>query len=162
MNYQAKDTMTKELITIDWKADLTNAYSVMKQNKIRHLPVRNEDRVIIGMLSERDLLRAMRSEFTKDHLIPSEFMEFSPELVVRDYMSWPIKTVKKNDPIEKVAHQMLHEKISSVLVTDDDNELVGIVTTDDLIGFLLQLLQNDSGKGKMKIGDIFTSDWALM
>ncbi|MCK6597061.1 MAG: CBS domain-containing protein [Bdellovibrionaceae bacterium] len=159
MSYQAKDTMTNKLITIDWKASLTNAFELMKKNSIRHLPVRNDDSVIVGMLSERDLLRAMRSDYSKDHLVPAEYTQFSAEAVVREYMNWPVKTVSKKENLEQVVHKMLHDKISSVLVVDEDQELVGIITTDDLISLLLTFLREDSEKKNMNVGNLFDSDW---
>lgn len=159
MSYQAKDTMTNSLITIDWKASLTTAYELMKENNIRHLPVRNDEAVVVGMLSERDLLRAMKSDFTKDHLVPAEYTQFSAEAVVRDYMNWPVKTVSKKENLEQVVHKMLREKISSVLVIDQDQELVGIITTDDLISLLLTFLREDSEKKSMEVGRLFDTDW---
>ncbi len=159
MSYLAKDTMSNNLITIDWKASLARAYEIMKEHNIRHLPVRNDETVIVGMLSERDLLRAMKSDFTKDHLVPSEYSQFSSEAIVRDFMNWPIKTVNKRDRLETVVHKMLNEKISSVLVVDQAQELVGIITTDDLISLLLTFLRDDSEKKTMEIGNLFNSDW---
>lgn len=159
MTYIAKDTMSNELITIDWKAPLSRAYDLMRRNGIRHLPVRNDDAIIVGMLSERDLLRAMKSDFVKDHLVPAEYSQFSPESIVRDYMSWPVKTVSSKENLEQVVYKMLNEKISSILVVDDFHDLVGIITTDDLISLLLTFLREDAEKKALEIGDIFDSDW---
>ena len=159
MSFQAKDTMTTDLITIDWKASLNDAYELMKEQKIRHIPVRNDESTIIGMLSERDILRAMRSDFSKEHLIPAEYTQFSPEATVRDYMSWPVKTVHRKENLQQVVAKMLDEKISSMLVIDDDHELVGIITTDDLIELLLAFLRDNSERKSIEIGNLFNPEW---
>lgn len=164
MTYLAKDTMTKELITVGWRSNLGTAYNLMRKNEIRHLPVRNDTGDIVGILSERDALKAMRSEINHvpDPKMTAAFTHFSDNDLVKDFMSWPVKSVKMTDSLEQAVHKMLEEKISAVMVTGHKNTIEGIVTTDDLISLLLTFLKEDSEKKYFEVGRLFESNWVSL
>lgn len=158
MTYQAKDTMTRKIITIPWDSSLMEAYQLMKKNKIRHLPVTKSDSGVVGLLSDRDIQRAMRSDFTHDGLVPLESSQFPEGAKVRDYMNWPTVTVDKKQDLESVVLRMLKEKISSVLVADGA-ELVGIITTDDLLHVLAKLLKDGKDKKFFGVEEFLEEHW---
>lgn len=141
MKTKAKESMTRDLITIGWMERMSTAYQRMKSQSLRHLPVLNETGEVVGMLSDRDVQRAMISEVSHGQVAgSSESIEFDPEARVRDYMGWPVLTVDPTQDVRAVAEQMLREKVSSFLV-QDMGKAVGIITTDDLIRLLIRLLQ---------------------
>jgi CBS domain-containing protein len=59
LNTKAEEIMTASLITIREDAPITGALSLMRTNNIRHLPVVNEDGKLTGILSIRDVARAL-------------------------------------------------------------------------------------------------------
>jgi acetoin utilization protein AcuB len=119
----------ENLITVKASASLAEAYDLMIQNRVRHLPV-EELGEIIGILSERDLLRAARVDGSES---------------VADSMSVPVLTLPHTASIRDVAELFLSEKISSVIVTTD-GQASGIVTTDDLLRVLIQALPEQSAE----------------
>lgn len=132
--------MTRNLVTIQSSGVLDEAFGLMQSNKIRHLPVVDELGDVVGILSDRDLQRAMLPEHDKDS--PREIsFKFDPGFSVRDFMSWPVQTVTEETPILVVAQKMLEEKISAFLVEDSSGEVQGIITTDDLLRVLISLLE---------------------
>ncbi len=141
----AEESMSRSLITINWSEQLKTAYLRMQNHRLRHLPVVNDTGEIVGMLSDRDVQRAMISEIKHEARIPasSESIEFDPEARVRDYMGWPVLTVDQNTDLRLVAERMLHEKISSILV-QKSGRTVGIITTDDMLKVLVDLLTNSN------------------
>jgi CBS domain-containing membrane protein len=159
MNYLAKDSMTAGLVTINWKASLNAAYQLMKSRSIRHLPVKNELGNIVGVISERDLLRAMKSEVRNEFETEFASANFSANDLVKDFMSWPVKTVDSKDSIQSVVHKILNEKISSVLVKDVTGDIRGIITTDDLISLLLTFLNDDSERKNFEVEKFFDPSW---
>ncbi|WP_413582813.1 HPP family protein [Bdellovibrio sp. HCB288] len=126
----ARDVMTNDVIMIAVGSSLAEAQSLMKEHGIRHLPVVDQDQRIVGILSNSDL------SFFKD----------SKMYPVEDFMSQPVQTMNQSASLMDAIDTMLEKKISSVLVVNDDEELVGIVTTDDLIQVLGQALRKDSHK----------------
>jgi len=127
------DIMTKDLSTIYWGDTLEYAVDKMNRLNIRHLPVVDDDGNLIGIISERDLQRG-RSEFT-DFARP----EFTP--IVRDYMSTPVEQISSEMNLQEAAHRMLAFKISAFVVTEQ-NRMVGILTSDDLLRLLISLLDH--------------------
>lgn len=160
MQTNAIDGMSSHLITINENYSLDAAYSQMQKNQIRHLPVVDASNKIVGMLSDRDLLRAMRSNLNSGDIFKVESLEFDQHAKVSDYMTWPVRFVNKNSSIKVVAERMIEEKISSFLVTDDKT-VVGILTTEDCLKFLIKLL-DESGEHEMHTIDRLIYNPAFM
>lgn len=126
MKIALKDHMTRKLITINREAPASEALRLMTNFWIRHLPVldRNEE-FIVGILSERDLLSAPSMSTPVEHL-----------------MSAPLKTFDIDTPMEEVVRAMVEEKISAFLVVKSE-DVVGIVTSEDMLVLLHEMLKKD-------------------
>jgi len=124
MDSTVKKIYSRNVIKIQQDADLATANEMMNNYNIRHLPVIDSDNVLIGILS--------RSDFNGLKFADSRFSDF----YVKDVMSSPVKVVSATAKISEVAKIMLAAKISCVLIAKDD-ELVGILTTDDLLRLLI-------------------------
>jgi acetoin utilization protein AcuB len=126
--------MSPNLVTISAYQPIGEAQALMEEKGIRHLPVVDADGMVIGILSDRDVNRAMSP------VRPG----FMGGMVVSDFMSWPAITVDENMPLAEVAEGMLDEKVSSFLVTKETREVVGIITSDDLLKVLRNLLRGET------------------
>ena len=131
------EIMTKNIIALNRDDDLETAEMLFKRNKIRHIPVVAED-VIIGMLSYTDLLRisfadaVYETEEEVDTLVYNMF-------TIDQVMAKNVVTVTTTATIKEVA-KILAENEFHALPVVDDGRLVGIVTTTDLINYLLKQL----------------------
>lgn len=149
MRTDLKNALTKNLVRVDYSAKLDEAYSLMKNNWIRHLPVMNSWDEIVGILSDRDLMRAADSHLENTNQntnqtsgdLSSEKPRFDPNCIVGDYMSAPVKSFDVATPTKKVLDRMLEDKVSAFLITDN-NEMIGIVTTEDMLRLLSHLLED--------------------
>lgn len=137
MQKQISSSMSTKLIIVKECDTLESAYQVMKANKIRHLPVADARGAIVGLLSDRDLNRAMYSDVSENGI--REETAFKPGIKVRDYMSWPVHSFDKAALLKTVVRKMIEEKTSSFLITDKE-KIVGIVTTEDMLKVLENLL----------------------
>jgi CBS domain-containing protein len=137
-NYDAGEMMTSRLVSIRWEDSMENAQQLMDKHRIRHLPVRDARGGIAGIISDRDVMRAMNPQSPG----------FTPNAKVSEYMSWPVVTVDKSTPVKQLAEGMVDEKISAFLVAEK-NEVVGIVTAEDLLRLLATILADESGKNKL-------------
>ena len=131
------DIMTRNIIALNRDDELETAEILFKRHKIRHIPVVNGD-VIIGMLSYSDLLRISFADAvyeTDDEVDTLVYNMFSIDQV----MVKNVITVPSTATIKEVA-KILAEKEFHALPVVDDGCLVGIVTTTDLINYLLKQL----------------------
>lgn len=128
--------MTRKLVTVRECDSIRTAYQVMKEKQIRHLPVCDLMGTVVGILSDRDIHRAIE---------PSSFdtVQIDPEYLVRDFMSFPVESVHADAPVREVAKTLLDRKVSAVLVETQQRRIIGIITTDDLIQYLVDLLSSD-------------------
>lgn len=134
----AKQNMTKSLITVKWNYPMDKALQTMEEKRIRHLPVVDESGKVVGVLSRRDVERAMN---------PTR-PGFAVDAIVGDFMSWPAITVKESTLIKDVAEGMVDEKVSCFLVESKDGNLVGIITTEDLLKLLKSMLTENTSTVK--------------
>lgn len=130
------EIMSKEVIALSRSEDLDRAELLFKRHNIRHIPVVSGES-IIGMLSYSDLLRISFADATNDerNIDAVVYNMFSIEQV----MTKNLVSVNSNTSIKKVA-EILAEKEFHALPVVDDAILVGIVTTTDLIKYMLKQL----------------------
>ncbi len=122
--------MTKDVYTVNLNDKLKSAYELMKSKKIRHVPVVSGDK-LIGILSITDILRL--SFGVESDLDASVFDMFTIEQVMKHHP----KSVSPDSEIREVAEILTKEEFHALPVTDGD-KLVGIVTTTDIIKYLLE------------------------
>ncbi len=127
--------MTENVITLKKSDSLETAEKLFKKHHIRHIPVVRGD-VIIGMLSYTDLLRISFADSVyddDDHVDSIVYNMFSIEQV----MAKKIVSVSPSNSIKEVAEILARSEFHALPVVDK-NILVGIVTTTDLINYLLK------------------------
>ena len=122
---QIKNMYSKNLITIRESADLNSAEDMMNNYNIRHLPVVDDENNLVGMIS--------KSDFVALKYVDSRLKSYT----VKMFMSTPVKVVNKTTTIKQVAQLFIDKKINSVLVADE-NEVLGILTSEDLIRLLAE------------------------
>lgn len=127
--------MTKEVITLNKSDDLTTAEKLFKKNHIRHIPVVNGEEVI-GMLSYTDLLRISFADAVYDDEEEVDTVVYNM-FTIDQVMAKNLVHVNSTSTIKEVA-EILAKKEFHALPVVDNKKLVGIVTTTDLINYLLE------------------------
>jgi len=129
-----KDWMATAVLTVDANTSVMRATRIMKENNIRRLPVLSQGR-LVGVVTDRDLKEASPSS-TSDIDIHEMYYLLS-EMKIKDVMTDKCITLNQDDTLEKAAMVMLKEKISGIMILDDDGNLVGLLSeTDILRGFI--------------------------
>jgi CBS domain-containing protein len=127
--------MTKEVITVNHTDTLEAAERLFKTHFIRHIPVVTGNK-IIGMLSYTDLLRISFADAVvedSDTIMTQVYNLFTIEHV----MAKNIVSVSSETTIKETAEILAKREFHAIPVVDDE-KLVGIVTTTDLINYLLE------------------------
>jgi len=127
--------MATDLVTVKKTDGLDVAEHLFKQHRIRHIPVVDGNR-IVGMLSMNDLLRISFADgaYREEENVSSSIYEM---FTVPQLMRSKLTTVAPNDTIREVAKIFVQSEYHSLPVVEGE-ELVGIVTTTDLIKYLLK------------------------
>ena len=126
--------MTKNVIKLHLADDLTKAEKLFKHNKIRHIPVVDGNK-IVGMLSYTDLLRISFADAVDDNddvVDASVYNLFTVEQV----MAKKLVTISPDTTIRETAEILSTKEFHASPVCMGDL-LVGIVTTTDLIKYLI-------------------------
>ena len=135
-----KEIMKSSLVSISPDIKLSDAYSLMQEKNIRHLPVVEKSK-LVGIVTDRDL-RLSTSRLAKHPFEPEEF--------VKKVMSHPVKTTHPSDPIESAAQLMRELKIGCLPVVED-GQLIGIVTITDMLDALLFLTGVHQPSGRLDV-----------
>lgn len=127
--------MTTNLITLDVKDGLDKAEHLFKKYKIRHIPVIEKNK-IIGMISMNDLLRISFADgaYREEENISSSIYDM---FTLRQLMIGNLETVSPDATIKEVAELLVKREFHSLPVVDNGT-LKGMVTTTDLIKYLLK------------------------
>jgi CBS domain-containing protein len=123
---------SQNLITVNQNDSLLKAYKKMQEMKIRHLPVVDDEGTIVGILSDRDLSRATLRQGNVESL--------DAGAQVKEWMSWPVEVASSESSLQAVAQRMMDQKISSLLIEGRQGQVVGIITTEDMLRALVNLL----------------------
>jgi CBS domain-containing protein len=126
---KAMQAMTRNVVCIHEDDSIEAARDIMKEWDIRHLPV-VRDRMLVGILSDRDLLLHTNGErIAGDGQVADR--------TVRETMTKKPITCNPTDSISHIAGLMVDNKIDCIpVVEEDDGELVGLVTTVDMLDLL--------------------------
>jgi CBS domain-containing protein len=119
--------MSVDPVVIDAESPITDAEQLIKSYRISGLPV-VADGVLVGVLSQTDLLNARSSE-----LIGANW----DRVKVRHLMSRPAVTVHLNTSVERAARLMLERHIHRLVVVDEEELPIGVLTSTDLLRTLL-------------------------
>jgi len=129
--------MTCNPITIAADVGIDDALHLMRERKIRRLPVLNAAGQMIGIVSDKDLLHAAPSPATS--LTVHELRYLLAKLTVKKVMSSPVITVTPDTPLEQAARIMADSKIGGLPVIEQ-GRLVGIITETDIFKALVEML----------------------
>ena len=125
-----RDVMSSEVQTLGRNDQLSIADDVMRQTRIRHLPVLDEDGGLAGIVSQRDLFRgAVVKALGYGSGQQTKMLEM---LLVKEVMTNEVVTTTPDATLQEAASVMLQRKIGCLPV-QEAGKLVGILTESDFV-----------------------------
>lgn len=124
----ARDIMSVPVTVLPAGAPVVQAWGIMRGRQFRHLPIVSDSGVLVGMITDQDLLHA--SHGTEGRVMP-------PFPLVREVMTRDVITATPETPIREIIEVMLDEQISAIPILNDRYHPVGILTTTDILRALL-------------------------
>lgn len=141
----AKDIMKKEVVSVREDQTLKDVVELMIKHDVSGLPVVNTSGKVVGIISERDILRHGRKIFMTESisLLGIMLYEQNPhsyeeelskalKLTVREVMVRDVIVVHEDEPVGEIAYIMMEEGVNRVPVLKD-GKLVGIIGREDII-----------------------------
>ena len=154
----ARDVMKTEVRTVSPDISLTDLEKLFIDNRVTGFPVVESER-LVGVVSRSDIVRKIVTEQSYAEYVSDYYRDVGsfdeprpadtlPELgsqigsrlasaTVRDVMSQEPVTVSADDPVSRVAEQLVERRIHRVPVVASDGRLEGIITSLDLVGLLV-------------------------
>ncbi|WP_243638061.1 CBS and ACT domain-containing protein [Rubrobacter taiwanensis] len=128
---RVRDSMTRDVATLGPEASVAQAWALCRERRIRHIPIVEGGR-LIGLVSDRDLRDASppRAAGGEENVFGWASM--------REIMTTDLVTIHPLDTIDRAAREIYERKIGCLPVVAD-GELVGIITSSDMMRTLIEL-----------------------
>jgi CBS domain-containing protein len=130
--------MTREIAVLHEEENLELAGTAMAKFRFRHLPVVEGDK-LIGLVTDRDLLRASISSLDQDHALKDDNLK--RYYFIREIMTTSIVTVRPDALLVDAASLMRDRKLGCLPVTEANGKLVGIITQGDFLALAARFLE---------------------
>lgn len=141
---KVEEVMTADPVTVEPDVSYKDLVALLLHRGIGGVPVVDERRHVVGMVSEADLVskeayggvRSRTLSFVADLLSgrPEHWVSKASGWTARSVMSHPAMTCRATDDVRSAARVMLHERVKRLPVLDADGVLVGVVSQRDLLG----------------------------
>lgn len=135
------------MVKIQDTATLLAAAQILFQRQISGLLVVNENDRLVGLLSEKDIYRALYPEYRDFYLHPEMCLDYEKmeskaqqvrDIPVKQLMSTYLYTVSEDDPVMKVGAIMLSRHVNRLPVLNKSGVLVGVVSRREIYQAILQ------------------------
>ena len=136
--------MTTTTVTMNFKKSVLDIAKKMFAENISSVAITDDDGEIIGILTERDMMKVIANE-----LPPGS-------ISAMNLMSFPTVTVKRKAPIEEAAKIMATKKLRHLIVEDTyGKDVIGIITSTDLARYLKQKSKTNEELSRSEAWEIF-------
>ena len=130
-----KDLMTTDLFTLSMDDNLKTLEDMMKWRAIRHIPVVDDEKRVVGLVTHRDLLKYSISGFA--NVAEDEKDALNRSIPVSSIMKTNIQTVPPELTLQDAAKLMLKYKFGCLPIVDNE-KLIGIITEADFMKFFVE------------------------
>ncbi len=123
---KVKDVMTKDVISVKKDMPIYEAMEIMRKKDITGMPVIEDDMTLVGVITEKDVLRL----FYADQEEKNETVGF--------FMTRPAVSYRENENLQSVCDFMMINYFRRVPVVSKQGKLVGIISRPDIIDYILE------------------------
>lgn len=136
---KVSDIMTPNPVCVSHEASLKDAHQLMQSRSVRHLPVISEqDGSLVGMLTHKKMIASVLSMLNKYGQGALDRKERYTSIM--DVMETRVPTLSLDDPLTAVVLYFIDNKLGCLPVVDQQNNVIGIVTSSDFVKLCQRLL----------------------
>ncbi len=137
---RVKDIMQRDVVTLGLEDSLDVADDIMTLGRVRHLPVIAGESHLVGLVTQRDLLKAsLASVLDLGRTAEHDWLKSIP---VRVVMKTEVETITPNDSLKTAIDRMIAKKIGCLPVVEE-GKLIGLLTETDCLQVLAGALADD-------------------
>jgi acetoin utilization protein AcuB len=125
-----QELMTTRPVSVSAETPISQAWEMLRDLDVRHLPVVNQDRELVGILSDRDLAVAPLPPLETELLGPDRLRLEQP---VSTIMTADVLAVEAEDDVREAIEVMVENKVGAVPVVDPERHVVGIISYLDVL-----------------------------
>lgn len=125
----AEEIMSSPVKTLDTETPLHDAMEFFKLERFRHVPIVNSEGALIGIISDRDMLKDYHDNREK-------YLTNSGNIV--ELIKSRILTASPDTKISEIARIMFEERIGAMPILDSSHKLIGIITRSDILRALIK------------------------
>ncbi|MBC8469450.1 MAG: CBS domain-containing protein [Planctomycetes bacterium] len=134
---KVEDVMTRDVITVKQDTPIYEAMEVMRKHDITGMPVIDDDMTLVGVITEKDVLRLFCCD------------EDDKNKTVGFFMTRPAVSYRGNESLQSVCDFMMVNYFRRVPVISKKGKLIGIISRPDIIDYIIeQRQQNDQTHSK--------------
>jgi len=134
-NESISAVMTKEPVSVHPGQKPSEVRALLAEGRFHHVPVVSGER-LVGIISSTDMLRLGMSTFIGDGRAFDAWLDH--EYSIEQIMQKEIQTLSNKDTVRDATRMLVNNAFHSVPIVDDSSNLVGIVTSNDLLAYLLE------------------------
>jgi CBS domain-containing membrane protein len=144
------EIMTEQPFTLGPNNSVKQAMDLMQQERIRHIPIVNDQQQLLGLVTLTDILATRESKLLL--IDPEREAEFTDSVRLEEIMTRKVSTVSPRAGIKEAALYLQRHRYGCLPV-QDKGELIGIVTESDMITVAINLLELMEDRDPSPIGD---------
>jgi acetoin utilization protein AcuB len=144
-----KDFMTAQVQTIAEDKTMLEARELMSAKGVHRLPVVDDIKRIMGIITDDDIGSASPSDVSTLSRYEANYL--LSRLKVRDIMTKTVMTVRDNVGVEDAAYLLYKYKITGLPVVDEENKLVGIISSHDIFRAFVGVMGLSKGSTRITI-----------
>ncbi len=123
---KVKDVMTKDVISVKKETPIYEAMEIMRKKDITGMPVIEDDMTLVGVITEKDVLRLFYADGDEKNQ------------TVAFFMTRPAVSYRENENLRSVCDFMMINYFRRVPVVSKQGKLVGIISRPDIINYILE------------------------
>lgn len=131
---RVRDVMSDRPVAVDLDAPPSRIQALLAEHPFHHLPVVDGD-IVVGVVSAVDLARVSLGAWVQDEATQAAWLDATFSMA--DLMSWEPECVQATDPVKLAADKLSGGDFHCLPVVDGDRRLVGMVTSTDLLRWLV-------------------------
>ncbi len=126
----ASQIMASPVVTLPPEATMAEAWELIRTQGFRHVPVVSRNKELVGIISDRDLLREAG---TICSAVSSQDNADQEQMTIQGLIRRRVLTASPDTGIREIARILFEERIGSMPIVDDKGILVGIITRSDIL-----------------------------
>lgn len=146
MPLKVSNFMTSKIFSAHPDDGIRQTFFRMRENEIRHMPVLDSNRDLVGIISDRDL---RRPEWVDEAPDLSHIYNLDDDMQVKDLMTTNVMVAHTYDTIHKATKIMLEHRYGALPVVNKEDDVVGILSAVDMLK-ALDLLLDEERKNRKK------------